>query len=63
MMKQSNKKWILFLILTAAVRNVNAQEITRITMQSMKVVYVKDTAVTIENFLQKWEKGMVYYLH
>lgn len=58
-MKSKNEKWLLlFLILTAApVEIVYTQEVSRITMQSINVVYVTDTAVTTESFSPKMGKG------
>lgn len=49
---------LLYVILITTVHFVNAQEsISRITMQSMNVVYVTDTALTVESFSPKMGKG------
>jgi effector-binding domain-containing protein len=58
-MKRRIKKCITMLfILTAAAHIVNAQQtIERITMQPMNMVYVTDTAQTIESFSPKMGKS------
>jgi effector-binding domain-containing protein len=48
---------MLLVILTAAFHIVNAQAISRITMQPMHLIYIIDTAVTIESFSSKMGKG------
>lgn len=58
-MKSEIEKWLPLLFILAGVPAdvVHAQEVSGITMQSINVVYVTDTAVTIESFSPKMGKG------
>lgn len=56
-MNLKNKRWIILFIVMSTIHIVNAQEVARITMQTMNVVYVRDTAVTMESFSPKMGKG------
>jgi effector-binding domain-containing protein len=57
-MKTKIKKCLLlFGILSASFQTVNAQSIERVVMQTMKVVYVVDTAATAESISPKMGKG------
>ena len=58
-MKRKIEKFrsLFFFLAATAAGVVNAQEVSRITMQSINVVYVTDTAVTIESFSPKMGKG------
>ena len=47
------KSLLLLVILVAAATVVSAQEIARITTQPINVIYVTDTAVTMESFSPK----------
>jgi effector-binding domain-containing protein len=49
--------WVLFILTAAMTGVVHAQEVSRITMQPMNVVYVVDTATTVESFSPKMGKG------
>jgi effector-binding domain-containing protein len=57
-MKQKIKTCLLLLvILTAVSRVVYAQEISRINMQTIKMVYIVDSVVTVDSFSSKMGKG------
>jgi effector-binding domain-containing protein len=56
-MKQKIKNSLMLLITLAAVTTANTQEVSRITMQPINVVYIVDTATTVESFSPKMEKG------
>jgi effector-binding domain-containing protein len=56
-MKQKSKTCMMLLILTAAVYIANAQEVLRTAMQAVKVVYITDSAATIESISSKMGKG------
>ena len=51
------KSTTVLLALFTALQHNYAQEIERITMKPMNVVYITDTAETVESFSPKMEKG------
>jgi effector-binding domain-containing protein len=57
LMKQKIKNSLMLLITLATVTIAKAQEVSRITMQPINIVYVVDTATTVESFSPKMEKG------
>jgi effector-binding domain-containing protein len=57
-MKKKIKKCLMLLVIFTAVSTiVHAQEISRINMQPVKVVYIVDSVVTADSFSSKMGKG------